>query len=137
MAMQRMRSRRCNLNGAAYLIMSQQAFVDFYQDFLLRPENEALRARLDALVDPMAFVRVAVELGPANGFEIGERDVRDVLWASKADAEARLGGLPLDDEQLQQVQGGAAPAPGSTIEIRSLQSFRLQDFATSTIICKW
>ena len=43
--------------------MSQQAFVEFYEQYLNTPEGAELRDRIDAVTDPEAFCAAAADDG--------------------------------------------------------------------------
>ncbi|HIK04129.1 MAG TPA: hypothetical protein IGS40_05355 [Trichormus sp. M33_DOE_039] len=120
--------------------MSQQSFVNYYEDFLARAENSALREALDA-AQAGDFAAIAVEQGAANGFDFNVEDVKAVMVAAERvvlglpssgpsvnirsidsvnGIKARPANRELSEEELESVAGGAAVREGS-----------------STIMCCW
>lgn len=109
--------------------MSQQSFIQYYEQFLLQPENQALRDELESASDEATFTRIAVEQGTANNFDFTADEVNAVMESAQASAQdaptssssvptVRIRSLTsvenlkkreeMTDEELDSVAGGLA-----------------------------
>ncbi|MCF4968878.1 hypothetical protein [Nostoc sp. CMAA1605] len=121
--------------------MSQQSFVEYYENFLGQPANSALREALDAS-EAGDFARIAVEQGAANGFDFNADDVRDVMIA----AERVVLGLPnsaptVNIRSIESVNGIKARPANRELSEDELESvaggLASSDTPKSTIMCCW
>lgn len=119
--------------------MSQDAFVDFYENYLNSDQGKADRKVLLDADSEDKFCQAAATRGKAAGFDFSEDEVRSIMKASaQAAADGELG-----DEQLEQVAGGASYA------IRKVQIGNIGRFgggvkidpgklgSISTVMCPW
>jgi hypothetical protein len=122
--------------------MSQQAFADFYSQYLV--QDPTLKASLEGISDPVAFGTAAVEAGRKAGFAFTEDDVKMVVHASIAE-QAGHGG-ELSTEQLESVAGGVSMSFPPTVNlgslgalstIRTAPSFNPGKLNMSTVMCPW
>ena len=120
--------------------MSQEAFVEFYDEFLNTPEGADLRDRIDAVTDPEAFCAAAVEGGRASGFDFDVEDVRAVMKASEAAMARELAAASgeLKEAELDQVVGGADLVSYDIpkVTIRNFDRFEGIN-SYNTIMCAW
>ena len=122
--------------------MSQQSFVDFYENYLNSPDGEALRAKMEAITDPDEFCASVAAAGTASGYEFNEDDVRQVMRASEAKMarEVAAANGELSDDQLENVAGGATYSFASipTVNIRlSTKFIDPGQFEYRTVMCPW
>ena len=126
--------------------MSREAFVEYYQSWLRKPENKASQQKVDSILNEDEFARVAVEEGNAKGFKFSEQEVREVMTASVAKFKAAFAeqkGIELSDEQLEKVAGGVLYSSSSpTVSIYSTDSTsnlagNFDGSAMDTVMCCW
>jgi hypothetical protein len=119
--------------------MSQEAFVNFYENYLNSDKGKADRQALLDADSEDTFCEVASTRGKAAGFDFSEDEVRSIMRASaQAAADGELG-----DDQLEQVAGGASYA------VRKVQIGNIGRFgggvkidpgkmgSISTVMCPW
>jgi Nif11 domain len=125
--------------------MSQASYVEYYEQFLARPENQALREELESATSREGFNEVALAQGAANGFDFDLEDINLVMYASERKAMEAAG--ELSDEQLALVTGGMAAFSSSPsgINLGSIQTVGLSPSipkinlgsASDTVMCCW
>ncbi|WP_404790462.1 hypothetical protein [Altericista sp. CCNU0014] len=126
--------------------MSQASFVEYYEQFLAKPENQAHREALESAASREEFNEIALSQGEANGFDFDLEDINLVMYASERKAMEAAG--ELSDEQLALVTGGMASFAsnlGSNINLGNVQTVNLGSAVPqfdlgknmSTIMCCW
>jgi hypothetical protein len=126
--------------------MSQASFVEYYEQFLAKPENSAHREALESVTSREEFNEVALSQGEANGFDFDIEDINLVMYASERKAMEAAG--ELSDEQLALVTGGMAAFAtnlGSNINLGSASTVSLGSVVpkfdssrfSSTVMCCW
>jgi hypothetical protein len=126
--------------------MSQASFVEYYEQFLAKPENQAHKEALDSVTSREEFNEVALAQGEANGFDFDIEDINLVMYASERKAMEAAG--ELSDEQLALVTGGMQAFTtnlGSGINLGSAPTVKLTPSVPqfdlgknmSTIMCCW
>jgi hypothetical protein len=125
--------------------MSQASFVEYYEQFLVKPENQAHREALEAATSREEFNEIALSQGEANGFDFDIEDINLVMYASERKAMEAAG--ELSDEQLALVTGGMASFAsnlGSGINLGNVSTVKLGSSipkfdagAVSTVMCCW
>lgn len=126
--------------------MSQASFVEYYEQFLVSPENQALKEALESATSREEFNEVALSQGEANGFDFDIEDINLVMYASERKAMEAAG--ELSDEQLALVTGGMqafATNLSSGINLGNAPTVKLgssipsfdQSKFQSTVMCCW
>lgn len=101
--------------------MTSTAIEQFQQ---LVGSSPAIQAQLNAAPDNASFVRLAVQLGAANGYSFSEQEFRTAMAAMTA----APGGGELSDEQLESVAGGLlGDGCRQTVKPRSTYSYNCTD----------
>ena len=120
--------------------MSQDAFVNFYENYLNTPEGADLRDEIDACTDQIEFCEAAVRAGRERGFDFDLDDVRAVMKASEAAVARALAEAEgeLSEDELEAVVGGAELSSFAvpTITIRNLEPYRGK-LSYNTVMCPW
>ncbi|MEA5568495.1 hypothetical protein [Anabaena sp. UHCC 0399] len=121
--------------------MSQQNFIEYYENFLAQPGNSALREALDA-TQAGDFATIAVEQGAGNGFDFNADDVKAVMVS----AERVVLGLPTSSpsvniRSIESVNGIKARPANRELSEEELESvaggLASSDSPKSTIMCCW
>ncbi|MEH1933595.1 MAG: hypothetical protein V7L14_07670 [Nostoc sp.] len=120
--------------------MSQQSFVEYYENFLGQPANSPLREALDA-TEADEFARIAVEQGQTNGFDFNTDDVKAVMVS----AERKVLGLStaspsVNIRSIDSVNGiKARPANRelSENELESVAGGMASSVVKETVMCCW
>ncbi|MDZ7964554.1 MAG: hypothetical protein RM368_06205 [Nostoc sp. DedSLP03] len=120
--------------------MSQQSFVEYYENFLAQPANSPLREALDA-TEAGEFARIAVEQGQTNGFDFNADDVKAVMVS----AERKVLGLStaspsVNIRSINSVNGiKARPANRelSEDELESVAGGLASSTVKETVMCCW
>lgn len=120
--------------------MSQQSFVDYYENFLAQPSNAALRESLDA-AQASDFAAIALEQGSANGFDFNIEDIKSVMVS----AERAVLGLPTSGpsvsirstESVNGIKARPANRELSEEELESVAGGVASSETRETIMCCW
>jgi hypothetical protein len=121
--------------------MSQESYIDFYENYLKSSDGQALQAKLNSVKDGDEFLAVATEGGKAAGFDFTKDEVREVMRAAEArmaKEAAEAQGEELSDEQLENVAGGAYSLSSSSLKISTMPSYLDSGkLEYSTVMCPW
>ncbi|MEH2027035.1 hypothetical protein [Nostoc sp.] len=120
--------------------MSQQSFVEYYENFLGQPSNSQLREALDA-TEAGEFARIAVEQGQSNGFDFNTDDVKAVMVS----AEKKVLGLStaspsVNIRSINSVNGIKARPTNRELsenELESVAGGLASSKVGDTIMCCW